>query len=216
MNHKVREWISMKVLEKHLHKWIGELQRHAQAWWYAPLIAILAGLDHFIVIIPTDGLLVSGVLLNPRRWVITFLCIAVGSSVGAVALAWAVKVYGLPFILAIAPSMVETSSWQWTERFMTEYGSLALFGVAASPLIQQPAIILAALSPAPLSKIFLVFLLGRLVKFLVLGWVASHTPHLVRRLWGVRREVEEVVEVTHQEIPEKPVSPDEKPHSKTV
>ena len=55
--------------------------------WYVALVGGLAALDLFIMIIPTDGLLVTSVLVRPKRWVSWFLWVSIGSAVGAAALA---------------------------------------------------------------------------------------------------------------------------------
>lgn len=191
----------MKWIESRMQTWIAELQRHAESWWYAPLIGLLAGLDHFIIVVPTDGLTVSAVLLHPKKWVQVFLMVAIGSTIGATAFAWAVKAQGLPILIKIMPGILESGIWRWTEGFMNEYGGLALLGVAMSPLIQHPAVALAALSKLPLEKIFGIILLGRLIKFGLVCWITSHMPHLILRLWGVRKEVVEVAEVTPQGLP---------------
>ncbi|MCM2283097.1 MAG: hypothetical protein NDI61_14740 [Bdellovibrionaceae bacterium] len=174
---------------------IRRLQRHARRWWYAPLVAFLAFADHFTIIIPTDGLLVSAVLLNPKRWVSTMLTVTIGSSLGALALAALIEWHGLPLLLKISPGIDQTQVWVWTEQFMSEYGMLAVFAVALSPFMQHPAVALASLANVPLLKIFGIVLLGRIIKYGVVCWVASHMPHLLKRLWGMREEIEEVTEV---------------------
>jgi len=184
----------MRWFEVRTRFWIRRLQRHARRWWYAPLISFLAFIDHFVVFIPTDGLLVSAVMLHPRRWIYTFLCLSVGSSLGALVLAALIEWHGLPLLLQISPGLDQTGMWSWTEAFMNQHGIWALFLVAVSPVVQHPAIALAALAKVPLLNIFLVVLAGRLIKYAVISWVASHAPHLVRRLWGVSREVKEVEE----------------------
>lgn len=179
--------------------WIRQLQRHARQWWYAPAIGFLAFIDHFTVIIPTDGLLVSAVMLNPRRWISTFCTVALFSSAGALVLAGAVQMYGLQLLLHISPGLDQTGIWNWTMNFMGEYGVVALFAIALSPIMQHPALALAALTGVPLLKIFLVVLLARLIKYGLYSWIATHTPHLIRRLWGLRGELEEVQAATPPE-----------------
>lgn len=185
----------MKWLEPRMKALIRRLQKHARRWWYAPLVAFLAFIDHFMIIIPTDGLLVSAVLLNPKRWVSTTLIVTLGSSLGALALAALIEWHGLPLLLQISPGIDQTQAWSWTDRFMDEYGMLAVFAVALSPFMQHPAVALASLANVPLAKIFGVVFLGRIIKYSIVCWVASHMPHLLKRLWGMRDEIEEVADV---------------------
>lgn len=190
------EKTKMKWLEYRMQRLIRRLQRYGRRWWYSPLIAILAFIDHFAIVIPTDGLLVSAVLLNPRRWISTCLIVTAGSSLGALTLAALIEWHGLPLLLKITPGIDQTSVWAWTDWFMDEYGLLAVFGVALSPFMQHPAVALAALAEVPLLKILGVVFLGRIIKYGVVCWVASHTPHLLRRFWGMRDEIQEVAQTT--------------------
>ncbi len=184
----------MKWLESRMQSLIRHLQKHARRWWYSPLVAFLAFLDHFTIVIPTDGLLVSAVLLNPKRWFSTMLVVTLGSSLGALALAALIEWHGLPLLLKISPGIDGTWMWSWTNEFMDEYGMLAVFAVAISPFMQHPAVALAALAEVPLMKIFGVILLGRTIKYGAVCWVASHMPHLLKKLWGMRDEIQEVAE----------------------
>ncbi len=183
-----------------MQKMIRWLQQHAQRWWYPYLVAGLAFADHFVIVIPTDGLLLSAVALNPRRWVSTFLIVSIGSSLGALALALAVHDQGLPLLLQISPGIEKSWIWLETEEFMKHYGLLALFGIALSPFMQVPAVALAAMANIAITKIFFVVLLGRFIKYGIFCWIASHAPHLLKKLWGVREEIKEVQEASGEPL----------------
>ncbi len=172
-------------------KYVKMLQRHADRWWYAPLIGLLAAADNLIVVVPTDGILVSSSMLRPGRWAWFAFSIAVGSTVGAIVLAGLVEFHGLPWILNYFPGIDQTNMWQWTEKFFDEYGLIVVFAVAATPLMQQPTLILASLANTPLFKLAVVVFVGRFIKFLVMAYIGSHAPKLLGRLWGIKGDLKD-------------------------
>ncbi|MGE0634700.1 MAG: VTT domain-containing protein, partial [Pseudobdellovibrionaceae bacterium] len=157
-----------KTLHQKINILIRWLQKYTNRWWYAPLIALLALIDHFVIIIPTDGLLVSSVMLNPKRWIANSLIVTLGSSIGALMLAALIQFYGMDFLLMILPSIQQSTIWSWTEHFMDDYGLIVVFCIALSPIMQHPAIALAALAGSSLQSIFVVVFLGRIIKYTAL------------------------------------------------
>lgn len=174
-----------------VRSWLRKVQRYAGRWWYAPLVGALAGIDAFVVVIPTDGLLVSAVMLAPRRWIYTALVVTLGSTLGAVALAGLLEVHGLPLLLKIKPGLDQSSVWIWTDLMMDKYGGWALFAVALSPIMQHPAVALAALAGMSLWEIAAFVFVGRAIKYLVISWISTHAPGLLKKLWGMQGELEE-------------------------
>jgi len=183
------------VLAKRLHARISEyvklLQRFVDRIWYAPVIGILAGLDNFVVVVPTDGILISSSMLNPRRWLLFAAAVAIGSTMGAVILAAFVELHGLPWILEMFPGVDQSRMWALTDQFFSEYGLLVVFLVAATPLMQQPTVILAALANTPLMELTAVIFAGRAIKFLIMAYLGSHAPRVLGRLWGLKGELED-------------------------
>ena len=74
----------------------------------------------------------------------------------------------------------------------SHYGLIVLFLVAATPVFQHPAVILAALAGTALAEITAVVLLGRLLKFYLMGYLASHAPRLLAKVWGIQGELRDV------------------------
>jgi membrane protein YqaA with SNARE-associated domain len=180
------------AFERKLEQLFDRLQQYADRWWYAPLIGFLAFADLFIIVVPTDGLLVTASMMQPKRWIRNFLCVTVGSSLGAILLAILVREQGLPFLLSLAPNLPEHWMWGWSETFLSNYGAWAVGLISFSPLIQHPAVALAALSTMPIPHIAIAVCIGRFFKYLIFSWIASHSPHLLRKLWGIRGELEKV------------------------
>lgn len=175
-----------------LKHWFQTLQKYGDSIWYAPLVAVLAALDSFIVIVPTDGLLVGASILGPRRWIYNALVITIGSTLGAVALAALIQQHGLPFLLNIVPGVDQSQVWHWTDQAMDNWGAIALFLFALSPLMQHPAVALAALAGMPLMEMFWIIFAGRIIKYTALSWISSHAPRLLHKLWGMDDELKDV------------------------
>lgn len=167
------------------------LQRFTDRKWFPPFVGLLALLDIFFVVIPTDGILISSSMITPRRWPLLAVNAAIGSTLGALVLALLVSQHGLPWILDIYPGLDQSHSWKWSLAFFDKYGLLLVFAIAATPLAQQPAVILAGLAQAPILHIVLVVLFGRLIKYLVMAYISSHAPRLLSKLWGVKGELDD-------------------------
>lgn len=169
--------------------WIKRLQLFADRSWYFPVVGLLAGLDLFLLIIPTDAILVSSVILQPRRWIGAFIWIGVGAAVGALVLAGLLQWDGPEMVQRWFPSAFQSSSWQSVDAFFESYGGTALFLIALSPLVQFPAVAIAALSGMSIVKIFLVCLVGRTLKAAIISYFASHAPALLLRIPLLKKEL---------------------------
>jgi membrane protein YqaA with SNARE-associated domain len=179
-------------LQERLKGWFTTLQKYADRWWYAPVIGLLAAADLFLVVIPTDGLLIGAVMLSPRRWIYSALMVSLGSALGCVALAHLIQVHGMPFLLSIVPGIQANSTWTWTNELMDKWGTWAVFLVALSPMMQHPAIALAALAGMPLANIAGFAFAGRILKYLMLAYLGTHAPGVLGKFWGLQHELEEV------------------------
>jgi membrane protein YqaA with SNARE-associated domain len=184
------------VITDNIHKKIQDyvkiLQRHADRFWYPPLIGFLAALDNLIIIIPNDGILISSSMLIPKRWFIFALSVTIGSTLGGLLLAALVELQGLPWILDLYPSIDETKMWALTLKFFQKYGLFLVFLVAVTPVVQQPAIILASLANTPLVELGVIIFVGRFIKFLIMAYLGSHAPRMLEKLWGLKSEMKEV------------------------
>ncbi|MGZ6326982.1 MAG: YqaA family protein [Bdellovibrionota bacterium] len=179
-------------MKQRMQKLLHHLQLHAGAWWYPPVIGLLALADLFILIVPTDAILVSAVMLNPRRWIYTALMVALGSSIGAVMLALVLRYHGLPFLLHIYPGIDHSAAWKSAIHLVEQWGAWGLFGIAISPLPQHAAIAVAALTGMNGLVIFGSVMAGRAVKYLFLAWLASHAPKLLGKVWGMQYEIKAI------------------------
>lgn len=173
-------------------KTIKFLQQFTDRIWYAPLIGFLAALDNLVLIIPTDGVLISSSMLKPKKWLSYAVFVAVGSTIGALILAYLVEEHGLPGTLKYFPNINQTKAWSVTLDFFQMYGLLCVFIISLSPLMQQPVVVLASLAATPYHKLAMAVFAGRFLKYLFMSYVGSHAPKLLSKLWGIEGELQDV------------------------
>jgi membrane protein YqaA with SNARE-associated domain len=176
-----------KKYNRMLQIFFKRMQNKTQKFWYAPLVSFLAFVDNFLIIVPTDSILISSTMLAPKKWMRFALFMGIGSSVGALLLAFMVELKGTEIILSFFPKINQTFAWEVSEIFLKKYGLFFVFLIGISPLMQQPAIILAALASPSLISLGIAIFSGRLLKFIFLAYLASHAPKYLANLWGVNR-----------------------------
>lgn len=159
--------------------------------WYTPLIILLAAIDNLIVIVPTEGFLISSSMLAPKRWFSFALVTAIGSTLGALVLAYLIEDIGLPQLLEFYPDIVKAQAWKFVEQFFHKYGLLCVFLVAVTPLMQQPAVIIASLAHTPYYKLGFVIFAGRFIKYIIYAYISSHSPKLISKMWGLKDELQQ-------------------------
>ena len=184
--------MSKLIVNQRIAELFKSVQNFADRAWYGPFIGFLAFIDYFVIVVPTDGILISSSILQPKRWGWFAICISVGSTAGAIAFAAVVQKQGLPWILELYPSIQQTKSWIWSAEFFGSYGMLVVLFIAATPLIQHPIIILACLANSELSELTIYMMAGRLFKSLIMAYIGSHTPKLLGKMWGIQGELKEL------------------------
>lgn len=158
------------------------LRTHAERPWFPAALGFGALIDHFVVFIPVDGLLVSSTLLTPRRWFWLALASAVGSTIGAAMLSYLLATGGEAALAKFLPSLGSAGIWTQSRELFQHYGVYAVALFAASPFAQQPAVIVAALGGTSVPQIALATLVGRTLKSIVYAWVASHAPQYLPKM----------------------------------
>lgn len=178
---------------KFLPKWNwSALESASNHVWFFPFISLLAAADLFILVVPTDGVSVSATLLQPKRWIRIAISIAIGSTLGALLLTWLVKNHGPWIVSTFFENALQSSTWLRAQEFISDWGLHAICAIAMSFLPLQPAVVLAGLSPLPMEKIVTWIFVGRLAKFVGLGWLTSHAPRFLARFKTIRTELGEV------------------------
>ncbi len=155
---------------------VSTIQRFAHRKWYVFLISLVAALDIFIFIIPTEAILVSSVILTPDKWKSRFIWVAIGSSIGALILALIIHLFGVEALHAWLGETVGTEKWTTLTRIMKENSFLGVFTFSLGPLPHQGGVILAMISGGTLYDVFFGTLLGRLIKYGFFAWIGTHAP----------------------------------------
>lgn len=181
----------LKKLHAKISVYVKWLEQFADRPWYPLLLSVLAALDSMIVVIPNDGILVASSMLQPRRWAVFASFVSLGSTIGALILAAIVQHQGLPWILEMYPWLETTEAWTWSVKFFDQYGLYLVFAVSALPISQQPVIILAGIANTPFFMLGSVLLVGRIIKFLAMAFIASHSPKLLNKIWGLKDDLQD-------------------------
>ena len=164
----------LKQQTDHLKKFSGQT-------WYPLLIGLLSFLDVFLIIVPSDSILLSSTLLNPKRWLTFAIYMTIGSTLGLLILVLILEYNGIESILNYYPALKNSTSWLWTQKFFGAYGLILVFVIAATPLAQQPSVILAVLAGISTLPLITVIFLGRLLKFVLISYVAVKAPKYIEK-----------------------------------
>lgn len=173
----------------YIRRMIRNFQKFIDRVWFAPLLMLLAGLDSLVIVIPTDGLLISSTILKKNKWWYFAIAVAVGSSLGALALVSLSDYLGLEKILELYPGLDQSVVWHKTFEFFKQYGIIVAFLVGLTPFSQQPALIIAGLIHNSFLGLAIAIFSSRLIKYLVMSYVASHAPRLLNKMWGLKDEL---------------------------
>lgn len=162
---------------------LKNIEKFVSRPWYVPLVAVLAAIDMFIFIVPTDALLISATIVRPKKWLLVAVSVALGSVTGAMIMALLIRYMGQSEIGAFFMSQIGEDAWKTTESFFINYGGWTFFGVALGPFPLMPATIVgAATQGVSLKTLFWGALAGRVLKFGLFSWAATHSPKLLSRI----------------------------------
>lgn len=156
--------------------------------WYLYLCALLAALDIFVLLVPTDGLLITYVWAKPKEWIKSFIVITIGSALGALAMAVVIRYFGEG---AIQHWLSGQETWVDMTHWIDTHGVWAMVLISGGPFPLQPGVILAALSGMSLSAIFFSTLGGRLIKYALFAYLSVKMPHILNKSRFIRHEIEE-------------------------
>lgn len=178
-----RSWSGVSL---RIQNWVGDFTRWGQAQidkpWFPYLLFIGAFLDIWVVVLPTDALVVAATLAHPRIWKRLAVAFVVGSTLGGASLSWISQNYGFEILNYFFVGIQSTAAWLWAEAQMDRFGLVTVFLVGATPFGQQPFIILASLAHNSVFAVTAALFFGRSIKYGLLGWLCSHSPAVARRL----------------------------------
>ena len=135
--------------------------------WYPLLVGGLAVISAATSLYPFGPIIVAATVFAPNRWRGVIVGAALGAVIGASAFALLVQSYGVGLVDRFFPLLRESAIWEHSAYWINHHGSLALAAIAALPVPQMPAMILAALSEMGLLSIALALLVGKTLKYTV-------------------------------------------------
>jgi len=129
---------------------------------------------------PGTAVVVPASLLMPRRWRQITLMAALGSALGATLLMVAFYHLGWTQLYDRFPELATHKTWHRVMMWVADYGTPALFLIAASPLPQTPALIFFGIARHDPVSVFVAMLAGKLVKYGLFAWLATRFPERYR------------------------------------
>jgi membrane protein YqaA with SNARE-associated domain len=169
-----------KWVKSLIHRSQKKLSENIDSPWYFFGIMFLAAADMFISVLPTDVFLFTTIYLKPKKWLLASVTIAMGSLIGASLICWGLEYQREWVMNSVFPEVFTHPKWAQAERFVTKWGLGAVFLTGLGPLPQQFTLILAVLGGISSAPILFWYAVGRLIKFIAYGWIASHAPDFLR------------------------------------
>jgi len=157
-----------------------------------PALAVLIASDMFVFVIPSEGLLMSSSMLQPKKWLHYSFAGATGTAVGAWLFGLLARLLGESWLLNRYPSLFQSHTWIWSVEFFDQFGLWVVLATGLSPFPSHPSVVLVALGHSSLLAMAAVLFLGRLAKYILLTYLASHAPRKLGKLWGIRRELQDI------------------------
>lgn len=125
---------------------------------------------------PVTAIVVPATLLAPQRWKAIALAATLGSALAATALVIVIHHAGWSTLYAHYPQLAGHPDWLRVMSWAAQYGTLALFLVALSPLPQTPALIFFGIARPDYLGVLLAVFAGKLIKYTAFAWVTRRAP----------------------------------------
>lgn len=160
-----------------IRRWVARLFPYADRWWFPALAAALSAAVILSLSIPVGPLLMALVALNPRRWRALVVWSVLGSAVAGALFTHLLGHFGGAWIDERLPQLAASKHWHYLVTWVSSYGFITLATIAASPFAQTPALFLAALLGLPWPEVFAALLLGKGLKYALVGAVTARTTN---------------------------------------
>ena len=168
-----------------MEKFLARLRQYADRPWYLPLVCLLAFADLFVMLIPTEGMIVTTSFVRPKGWWVTAIAVALSTTLAVLLVAWLGSHYGESFaIWLLGEKVFESAMWIRADHWIQRYGFWGLWFISLGPIPPQPAILLCALGHMPGAEIGSAFFLARLPKYLLFSFLATRGPKFFKQAFG--------------------------------
>ncbi|MFW9611892.1 MAG: YqaA family protein [Fluviibacter sp.] len=174
----------LAALEDKLQIWLERANRGHHLVGIAALISFGGTLT---AAYPVSAVIVTAVMLSPRRWLRLSLACSFGSALAGAVIVGVSHLLGYNQIHHWFPQMTGGAIWSEASDWISDYGVLAIFGVGASPLPQMPLLIFYGIVDDRIVEAFLALFGGKVLKYGLIAWVTQHFPErfaFFRRIHG--------------------------------
>ncbi len=158
-----------------IRRWVGRLFPFADRWWFPSLAAALSAAATLSLTVPVGPVLMALVALNPRRWRALVVWSVLGSATAGALFTHLLGHFGAAWINERLPQLAASKHWHYLVSWVSSYGFATLAAIAASPFAQTPALILAAVLGLPWPAVLGALLLGKGLKYSLIGAVTART-----------------------------------------
>ena len=168
------------------HRALRTLRRRTEKPSFPPLVGASAFLATTTLALPVEVLVTLTALMAPRRWISIGVFAALGSTLASVGLYLAFHHLGWNLLIEWYPDIARSKAWTDATRWLSRYGSSALFVLMAFPLPvpKVPALAFAGIYRMPVVEVLLAIGLGKLLKYNVYALIVSRFPERFRALYG--------------------------------
>lgn len=158
------------------------LRRFSSQWWLPFVVGLLSFINTYTIVLsgPLTILFVSAILGRQSSWLLTAFLNAVGATVGVVSLIYLVNLRGVDYIRESFPQIFTSSTWTKTEQLMEAYGFGGSVMVASMPIVLHPLVLFGVISGMDQTAIVASVLIGRTIKYVVMGWCAINARKALR------------------------------------
>lgn len=163
----------LQALEARLQVWLERANRGHHLLGIASLLSFGGTLT---AAYPVTAVIVTAVLLAPRRWLSLSLGCALGSALSGAIIVGVSHYLGYNEIHHWFPKLTGGEIWAQASDWIGNYGVWAIFGVGASPLPQMPLLIFYGIVDDRILEAFLALFGGKVLKYGLVAWVTQHFP----------------------------------------
>lgn len=165
------------------------LLRFASQPWFPWVAAAGTAINLFTIVFTaaTVVLFLGAVLGQRKRWRSTAIANALGATAGSAVLLLLMRMQGdgAGLLERQFPTVLASPAWAKTTALMQSYGVVGMVVVSSLPLILHPVIAFGVLTGMSDGTILSIVLLGRSVKYLVMGYLTAHAPAALR-FFGIK------------------------------
>lgn len=161
------------------HKIAKLVKRIAAHNWYIPLSSFIVALDFFIAPLPSTTFVIASCILKPKKWLLIVFTYTFATIVGAICFLYLFATFSDNVLDFFFPSLDIENRTQGIIGFLNTYGVIGLFLLACTPIPIRTISMIAILLGCAFWPIIFAISTGRLLLYLLLGYLSSKSPQWI-------------------------------------